>query len=423
VNCGSRWSLLALIITVGVACADADVLPGCGDGICFEDESLQTCALDCDFDVVVVVEAALLEPLDSQLDAYLHELSNERFRGYVVGFEPAPVSELRALLAEQLTLHNIESAFLVGNLPVAWYEQRAFDEWEEFPTDLYLDDLDATFADTDGDEVFDTHSGLRLEISTSRVMGEVADLQRYFDRVNRARREGPIVDPSAFVFIDDDWASTASTYQLDDLYRTVDLVSDPGESTLDNYVQRLTEHGAEFVLQMMHSGVTYLVFEGVGGGMLRSDEIRDYNFRSSFVHLWNCFSGRFVRDSNLAMIYTVENDRGLAAIGSTKKGAVRRQEILHGRLAQNETVGEAFRYWYNSYGHTDDTWALGIVVFGDPMLTVWGDVTGMLERRPPGDLKPETLEMMDRVLAKQPTPPDLDTFEDYKVAHPEFFRD
>ena len=418
------WRLGFLgIVAMGAAACTAETQAACGDGICSQEESANSCAADCDFDLVVVVEAELYEPLEAHLIAYLDGLVAEGSRGYLARFDPAPVSELRAFLAEQLIRHDIEGAFLVGDLPTAWYEQEAFGTLEEFPMDLYLADLDAVFLDTDGNEVLDSHTPLRLDIYTSRVMGEVLALQKYFDRVNRFRREGRLIEPSAFIFVDDDWSAAASLYGLEHLYIRVSLISDPSDSTLVRYLQGLTGEGSEFVFQMMHSGVSYLRFEGQGGGTLHGQHIRDYNLQCSFVHLWNCWAARFVNDANLAMIYTVQNDKGLAAIGSTKKGAVRRAEVLHRRLVLNEPIGEAFRYWYNTYGYRDDEWALGTVVLGDPMLVVWGDVTGMLERMSSEAFDPESLVWMEEILREQPPPPDLDTFADYKLEHPEFFGD
>ena len=420
-RCCSCWrlGLLGILAIALTACADAP--SACGDGICSEEESIQSCTADCVFDLVVIVEAALYEPLEPHLDTYLDGLAAEGLKGYVLTFDPAPVGELRALLAEQLERHNIGGAFLVGDLPTAWYEQEAFDVWEEFPMDVYLGDLDADFSDTDDNNVFDAHAPLGLEIYTSRIMGEVADLQEYFDRVDRFRKEGHLLEPSVFVFIDDDWSGSPSLYGLDDIYTTVQLTYDPSESTLDHYVQQLTGDGAEFVFQMIHSSVTYLTFRGEGAGMLYAEQIRAHNFQTSFVHMWDCWAARFTKDSNLGMIYTVENDQGLAVIGSTKKGAVRNIATLHERLALNEPIGEAFRYWYNAYGRTDDGWALGIVVLGDPTLIVWGDVTGLLEFQLSSVSDVESLEWTERTLRDRPTPQDLDTFEDYRLAHPEFF--
>ena len=424
---GWRSSLLAIIAIVAGACADAPT--ACGDGLCSEIESVEGCSSDCDFDVVVVVETELYEPLEPHLTAYLEGLLTEGFKGYVLTFDPAPVSELKALLVEQYDRHNIGGAFLVGDLPAAWYEQEALNELpEEFPMDLYLQDLDPVFSDTNGNDRFDTHTPLGLEIYTSRVMGEVSQLQTYFDRVNRFRREGHLVEPSAFVFVDDTWAQQglAAVYGLDRIYDfdfDKDIIFDPSKSTQDAYVQQLTDDGAEFVFQMIHSGATYLSFGGVGGGVLFANQIRLHNFQASFVHLWNCSAARFTKDSNLGMIYTVENDQGLGAIGSTKEGAVQRPGILHSRLARSEPIGEAFRYWYNTYGFSSDKWHLGIVVLGDPMLIVYGEVTGMLERELSVAAGPESLEWMETIFREQAAPPDLDTFEDYKLAHPEFFRD
>jgi hypothetical protein len=325
------------------------------------------------------------------------------------------------VLTEEYVRHNIEGALLVGDLPVAWYRQFAFEAWEQFPMDIYLQDLDAVFYDDDSDGQFDRHSPLQLEIFTARLHADVQTLTTYFERVNEFRRSGPLLEPTALVFIDDDWSHLARYYSLDSIYQSVNLVADPDETSRERYIELLTHEGYEFVLQMMHSTSSILFFEGEGSGSLHAESIRALDLRCSFVHMWNCYVTRFPQENDLGSIFALENEHGLAVIGSTKKGAVRPIEALHGNLARSQSLGTAFQAWYNTFGHENDEWSLGILLIGDPMLTVWGDVTGMTALQLPVLEHPEETERLEQILIDTPVPRDLGTFEDYRRDHPEFF--
>ena len=216
--------------------------------------SLIACASDSK-GFLVVVEGSLYEPLQASLDLYASSLEAEGFDVYVERWEGGDsVEALKDLLFEQVDRHRIEGALLVGELPAAEYQGIFHTYYDEFPTDLYLQDRDAIWWDRNGDGKLDDHSELSADIYTSRLIGTEAQLRDYFARVEYYRHVGPLVDVSAFIFLDDDWAGKDASdfFRIDELYDSVEVMQDPASSTLGNYLERLGGHGVEFLYQWVH---------------------------------------------------------------------------------------------------------------------------------------------------------------------------
>ncbi len=348
---------------------------------------------------------------------------------YLETWEDGSVEELRALLIEYHELVDIEGALLIGDLPVAWYEQEAFDQPEEFPMDLFLQDLNATWSDTDGNGRYDAHTDLNLEIYTSRLIGDVDELRDYFDRVHLYRTSGALVDVSTYIFIDNNWskANTEEAFHLDKLYSSVEIVKERVESDCDVYLERMTGQGAEFVFQWMHSAPQFLQFEDFDstGELVRPKvlytEIGTKNFKGSFYNLYNCSAARFT-EPNLAREYTLGTDYGLAIIGSTKTGAVANPDVFHKSLVLGRRWGEAFQLWYNQSGKHNDEWHLGVVLMGDPLLRLtgdlypWGGAGDASNWTPPGEV--EDIDDIMRAIAEGA---ELGSYEEYREAYPQFF--
>ena len=397
-------------------------VPDCGDGQCASDETLASCPQDCDFDLVVVLEAALASGLSAQLEQYRQDVAAEGRRVYSISFPGGTAADLRSFLAQQVADRGVEGAFLVGSLPAAWYEQTAFSTAEQFPCDVYLLDHTATWTDADSDGRFDAHTQVSATFFVSRLMGTLTQLQDYFAKLHAYRTTGPLVPPSAFIFKDDDWSSYIPGYDwgLEAIYTTRHKLEALADTTRANYIARMEGDGAEFVYQWIHSSPTTLYIAGTGSGTVNTDQIVAGDHRGSFYNLFDCSASRFT-ETNLAMTYVVRTSRGLATIGSTKTGGIYMPQNFHARLAAGDTWGEAFRQWYNFTGRWDDEWHLGIVILGDPLLTIDGDTRGLIETivvpEPDVDQKRALWEIMRRRAADFA----LGTFEEYRAAHPEFF--
>ena len=298
---------------------------------------------------------------------------------------------------------------------------------EEFPTDLFLQDRDALWIDTNDDGRYDYHSDLHADIYTSRLVGTPAELQDYFARLEQYRRSGSLADVSAFIFIDDDWShkDTSDFFGLGELYGDVEVIIDESESTRSNYVARLSGRGAEFVYQWIHGAPGWLAFDNLvaSGETIQSklfaEDIVGWNLEASFVNMANCYSARFTEAKpSLGQAYTVGTDYGLAVIGSTKVGAQTDPRIFHRGLAHGMRWGQAYKSWFNAKGNENYLWHLGIVLVGDPLLRVYGDraPSGITDASPENgpELPPPATPCC--IVDEEPG-----TFEDYRRRHPEFF--
>jgi hypothetical protein len=364
-------SLLPLLLVAGL-------ISGCGDGR----EVVQPAE-----SFLIVIDRALHPSLESRLDQYVETMRSEQFQVYVEPWAPTDVDELKALLFDYVDLYDIEGALLIGDLPYAEFEQDGLvGDDLGFPVDIYLQDRDTMWVDQDNNGIYDFHYDLHtdspyihLEIYTSRLTGSVEQLQSYFDRMEEYRHVGSLVEPSAFIFIDDDWSGTdtSDALKLDGLYSKIEIIQDPADSTRNNYLEKLTTDGAEMVFQKIHAGPQIMNIEQEGGlesGLVLPSDIVRYNLKASFLNLEDCSAARFSElGPTIAEAYTVGTDYGLAIIGSTKVGHLNRPDTFHSNLAAGMRWGEAYKDWYNVEGRKSDRWHLGIVLMGDPLLRPTGD--------------------------------------------------
>jgi len=408
-----------IIVVALVAAISALALLGCGSDSSTPKER----------DFLVVVETSLAEALEPSLDRYAENMQIANIQVHVEPFVPGTVEQMRDLIFDYIDEHGIEGALLIGDLPAAWYEQTAFGHYEQFPIDLYLQDRDAIWTDEDEDGRFDGHSDLHLDIYTARLQGTAQELVDYFARAHSYRWDGPLVDVSAFIFIDDDWSSarTDKAFHLEELYTIVDLLKDPHETTADAYLDKMTGDGAEFVYQWMHASPRLVQFEHhpEGGQVTQTrvmrSQVRELNFKGSFYNLFNCSAARFTEEGNLARDYIIGTDYGLAAIGSTKTGAVARPHVFHGNLVIGRRWGEAYQVWYNEEGHKDDSWHLGIVLIGDPLLRLTGDLFPWGHGDNTGWTPPREVEGIGEIMEGIADEAELGTYEEYRERNPQFF--
>lgn len=353
---------------------------------------------------LVVVERSLHEPLRASLEQYVETMALERYEVHVEPWASESVDELdqvwdlRDLLFEYVDEHGIEGALLIGDLPKAKYEMDVvlpyeLQALEEFPTDIFLQDRDGAWQETNNDGVLEQHGELEVDIYTSRLIGTTERLVAYFARLERYRREGPLVDASAFVFIDDSWhrKDTSDAFLLGKLYDEIEIVQDRAESSREYYIEKLTGDGAEFVYQWIHAAPpqprdeekdrqkpAWLAFDdGEDQPKLWANDIGndigEHNLKVSFVNMADCYAARLEDEElSLASAYTVGTDYGLATIASSKTGAQTDPRLFHESLARGLNWGEAYKVWYNQEGKKNDRWHLGIILMGDPLLRVPG---------------------------------------------------
>ncbi len=395
----------------------------CPDGTCSDGEDAVSCPEDCDHDLVVILPADLAQDLSAELAQYLQDTQAEGWRVTIEPWASGDASALKTMLWDLVDRHTLSGAWLIGELPAAWYEQTAFESHEEFPCDVFLESRDATWADSDNDGRYDSHSTLQADIFVSRLRAtELSQYRAYFAKLHAYRTTGPLARKAAFLFFDDDWSGWAGTYGLDGIYAVIDQIWNTDATTKAAYLAEMTGDGAEFVYQWIHSTPTTLYVGGTGGGTISSAAIASSNLKGSFYNLYDCSASRFT-GTCLALTYLTGTDYGLATVGTTKVGGMFSGMSFHSALADGSTWGEAFRQWYNAQGRYNDEWFLGMVILGDPLLVIPKDpsVPGILPPSPMHVPTARQMERLRRIMERDARFQPLDTFEDYQADHPEFF--
>jgi hypothetical protein len=398
-------------------------IPVCGDGTCARSENWASCPQDCPYDVTVVVESSLMSSLTTSLAQYSADLVSDGYQSNVVSWTGGTLADLKTLLRSQATAGS-KGAFLIGNLPTAWYQQVAFGTAESFPCDLFLSAPDATWSDSNSDGIFDGHTPQQMTASffVSRLIGSASDLQAYFARNHSYRTLGYLEDASAYIFIDDSWVNfgLGDSAGLGALFTQVDKVEDVSLTTRANYVSKLTGAGAAVVHQYIHANPNYLQITGTGGGTITTGDVESNDFKGSFYNLFDCSAARYTQ-TNLAMTYLLRTTYGLAVLGSTKTGGVASPQAFDSALASGKTWGEAYEDWYNQQGKWDDQWYLGIVILGDPML-VLHSASGAGSPPAPGAGALPHREELEAIMRESARTIDVRDFEDYRRSNPQFFR-
>ena len=354
--------------------------------------------------LLMIVEQSLLTSLADQLTTYSDDISAT---GGSVEIRPFygdnSVEELKELIISHRS--SIDGIFLVGDLPTAWYEQSAFGKDEEFPIDLFLMDLDATWNDTNNNGIYDSHSPLNLSIYASRMTGTIDEIDNYFTKLHDYRTGNYEYLGGAYIFKDDDWFDNyrGSAFGLDRLYQNVNISENAEQTVKDNYLYRLSYSGADYVYQWIHATPTslYISDDGIYSSVRYSD-IANNNMKGRFLNMFNCKGARYTQN-NLGMTYLSDTETGLAVTGSTKVGGNYYPLEFHRTLTVGSSWGNAFKSWYNYYGKKDDEWFLGMVILGDPTLNIKdSEIDRSLSRSsfqsiiPPSE---ETIEIMGNNLA------------------------
>lgn len=113
---------------------------------------------------------------------------------------------------------------------------------------------------------------------------------------------------------------------------------------------------------------------GPGGwgteGITNYTEILNINTQALFFNLYSCSAARFDETNNLGTQYLFSNN-SLAVIGSAKTGGMWELSYFYTPLGNGNIMGEAFRkFFINSYYGPHDDFNTGLVLLGDPLLTI-----------------------------------------------------
>lgn len=355
-------------------------------------------------DVLVVVNTDLYPLISTDLAGYVSDLENDGYSPTVLTCDdvqgPLACDSLRSVLA---TYHQdgLEGAVFIGDLPISWFQMlddfdgdSVFEDYEEFPCDLFYMDLDGEWLDTlmwDGftfqlgsDGMFDVHTGeVTPEIWVGRLVpsavgAEDSLLHIYFQKDSTYREDGFGLPKRALAFVDDDWVWWAGEWSVNIglSYPEVITIADSESTIADNYRTELTQ-GYEWISVFAHSwpgghGFKYAVTEWT---WFYAYEVPTIDPQANFYNLFACSNARYTEDGNMGCMYIFAETYGLGAIGTTKTGSMLNFDEFYYPLGKGATIGEAFRDWFiargsDGYESWESSWFYGMAFLGDPTLRV-----------------------------------------------------
>lgn len=301
---------------------------------------------------------------------------------------PEALRDYLAVCHEQ----GLEGAVLVGDLPVAWsmIDNEFIDSSEEFPSDYFFMDLNGSWQDlwigypSQGspgqDGKYDTWSGeLDPEIYIGRILtsnlgDEVSLITSYLNQNHSWRDEGDTEPLQALCYVDDDWASWGPEFQqnMQMLYPNTDLVNDNETTTDFDYETIRLPASYSWISPFVHSCPYYHLWYP-GMYPTYNYEVAEIQPPAHFYNLFACSNCRFTTSDYMGGAYVFLNNNGLAAVGSTKSGAMLRFSYFYEPMGNDGSIGEGFRDWWNQitlYGFTgyERSWHLGMTLLGDPTL-------------------------------------------------------
>lgn len=358
-------------------------------------------------DFLIVMEEHMSDSLDSDiLDQWLADIQSEGSFCAAVEITYADPVEIRAWLAD-LYADGLEGVVFVGDIPVPWsciVDSKAKSN-ETFPSDYFYMDLDGVWEDnwigypgigTAGqDSIYDGWSGdLFPEIYAGRIttsvilLGDEYDLiEAYLTRLHEWRLNGN-PNPNALCYVDDDWAGWGNQYRtaMERLYDDVELVNQVDSTNGTDYRFNRLQAGYDWISPFVHSGPT--VHQWNPGPSTSSGHIWLDNPPSRFYNLFACSNCRFTSNWCMGCTYVFGTDTGLAAVGSTKSGAMLAFAQFYIPLGNGDSFGKAYKAWWSyiisgGFNPTEQYWHLGMVVLGDPTVMPAMHMLGIEEDDPP----------------------------------------
>lgn len=366
-----------------------------------------------DTPICIVINNLLYLSIQSSFSVFIADLEDEGYTPNVyTAVNNGDEVALKDILVSEWNSRNIAGSILIGDLPVAWYEMTHPPEYGgehvEFPIDLFFMDLDGRWLDRDFDGLYEGHGDgtgdMEADIWVGRLLAfnltehgasEIAMMNNYFDKNHRYRTGELRLFDKALAYIDNDWCMYGYENDVVLAYPVTDAVTDPYETTREDYMQRVRESTSnqyENLLICSHSSpwAHYLYWgtEPYDYSLFHNYEIEQIDVQVLFYNLFACSNCRFVEQDDMGNWYIFQSTYGLLSVGSTKSGSMLCFYDYYGPLGSGLSFGEAFLLWCvnnmeSCYGDYSRPWFYGMTLLGDPTLKLsrfMPDYTGDVNR-------------------------------------------
>lgn len=326
--------------------------------------------------IAIVINDSLYPEIENSIDQYILDVNSEGFSTKIITALGGTPDNIRDLLKAEIP-NNLVGALLIGDLPIAWWEESS--HGEDYPVDFFFTDLDGSWYDNDGNGLFDQHSSGSGDIYpdiwvgrlyTSRLTydNEPRLINNYFSR-NHDYRTGTLTLPNkGLVYNEVTWSP--HDHGMSYLYNDVTVVNDENTTTAYDYKSRMKQQ-FQFIHLVAHSSCwahTFFLQGGQpGGGSVFSFEIPFVQPDGFFYFLNCCMAGRFTETNNLANWYLFSKDYSQVVIASSSlMYGIDYLTSFYQTLGSDFTFGAAFKEWHaNNY-----YMFMGTLTLGDPSLKV-----------------------------------------------------
>jgi hypothetical protein len=293
--------------------------------------------------VCLIVTSNIYESLIPWLDRWRADVEKTGVQVDTKTISEETPDEIRTFLRNT---PEYSGCMMVGDVPTVKYSMdfilNGAPYHEEFPTDLYYMDLDGEWEDTDGDSVFDTHTGnIAPEIWVGRLItsnlpslgGEIELLQNYFDKNHLYRIGGLTLPYRALMYVDEivisDIGQPTMTYEdlarLEDwesdieyIYEETVVFSTPEETNSEHYLAQL-EEGWSLVRLLVHSGGFghHFLLNGEWDGRIYPSNIIETDPRAFFFTIVSCGDFNYTISDYIGGCYVFSDSFGLLGIGDS----------------------------------------------------------------------------------------------------------
>ncbi len=384
--------------------------------------------------LLVLCEKEIFNDLTSELEEYIEILERKKWSIILYTVEGGTPEGLKQLIIDiyDSTWAELDLVFMIGKLPVAWFQM--IDDWdndgerdpedgyEEFPCDLFYEDIDGFWTDSlkkEGDNlvpgkdgIYDTHTGsIYPEIAIGRLYPisttskqDIELFKNYFKKLKKYRTKEDTLLHRALVYVDDDWVCWAKEY-AEDMKCVFDnrvLIADSEQTKASDYRERLSEN-YKWISVFAHSSPELHGFKynnGTVWSYFYATEIFSIDPKAYFYNLFACSNCRYVEPGYMGGRYVFASSYGISAVGSTKTGSMLFFSQFYSPLGAKSTIGEALKKWFNLRTLTEPwqrSWFYGITLLGDPTLSPIEEPTPGIKET----LSSETLVIKNTIFMKE----------------------
>ena len=341
-------------------------------------------------DYLIIVSENLYDSLQKEIKCYAEDVHTVCSYGVIVESvaNPSPEQLKQLILVYQ---ERLKGVLFVGDVGECLYEvENDYNKYgyAKWPCDLFFMDLNGVWSDSDGNGIYDQHTGdVQPEVFVGRlstvgmstIHDETEEVRRQLRKYHDYCWESSFHTASTSLnYVDKDWKNSflpnyVSKVFVPGLVDDIRYGSDSIFSHTD-YVQRLSMPQYGFSHLCAHSNPRY---HHLTTGYIYASDIKPIASNNYAYNLFCCSAcnwlhGRTTNDY-LGGAYLFNSGHTLTVIGSSKTGGMLGISHFYNALVA-KNVGEAFLKWWKDYlgtGHSqyEIWWNYGMAILGDPTVS------------------------------------------------------